>query len=58
MKFSLIALIVGCAVASSAFGLQNDQGVHRPRLALTDHQGVNQPRLALTDDQGVHPPQI
>jgi hypothetical protein len=58
MKFSLIALAVCCAVASSAFALTDDTAVHPPRLALTDDTAVHPPRLALTDDTAVHPPRL
>jgi len=56
MKVSLVALIAGCAIASSAFGLFDNPPMTPPRLALLDNPPMTPPRLALPDNPPMPPP--
>ncbi len=44
MKLSLIALIAGCAVASSAFALTDTPHTNPPRAIVLDTPHTNPPR--------------
>jgi len=69
MKVSLIALVAGCAVASSAFALQGAgvptakwqaadlPGTHPPQAQVADLPGTHPPQAQVADLPGTHPPQ-
>ena len=56
MKPSLIALIAGCAVASSAFAMTDSPPSSPPRLAVMDSPPSSPPRLAMMDSPPSSPP--
>ena len=58
MKVSLIALVAGCAVASSAFGTFDLPQTVPPRLAMLDLPQTVPPRLAMLDLPQTVPPRL
>jgi hypothetical protein len=56
MKVSLIALVAGCAVASSAFAASDLPPVNPPHAAAFDLPPVNPPHAAAFDLPPVNPP--
>ena len=56
MKISLVALVAGCAVASSAFALTDSVPSTPPRASLTDSVPSTPPRASLTDSVPSTPP--
>ena len=56
MKVSLVALIAGCAVASSAFAALDIPPIHPPHAALLDIPPIHPPHAALLDIPPIHPP--
>jgi xanthosine utilization system XapX-like protein len=43
MKLSLIALVAGCAVASSAFAMMDTPSTNPPHVAMMDTPSTNPP---------------
>jgi hypothetical protein len=58
MKVSLIALGLGCAIASSAFVVFDLPPVTPPRVAMADLPPVTPPRVVLADLPPVTPPRM
>ena len=56
MKISLVALVAGCAVASSAFAFTDSVPSTPPRASLTDSVPSTPPRASLTDSVPSTPP--
>jgi hypothetical protein len=56
MKISLIALVAGCAVASSAFALTDSIPTLPPRASLQDSIPTLPPRASLQDSIPTLPP--
>jgi hypothetical protein len=56
MKVSLVALVAGCAVASSAFGAFDMPPVMPPHAAALDMPPVMPPHAAALDMPPVMPP--
>ena len=56
MKLSLVALVAGCAVASSAFALMDTPPTNPPRAAVMDTPPTNPPRAAVMDTPPTNPP--
>jgi hypothetical protein len=46
MKLSLVALVAGCAVASSAFALTDSPPTNPPHAAVMDSPPTNPPHRA------------
>ena len=49
MKVSLIALVAGCAVASSAFALMDTPPTNPPHRSVTDTPPTNPPHRSVMD---------
>jgi hypothetical protein len=49
MKVSLVALVIGCALAGSALALTDSPPSTPPRLAVTDSPPSTPPRFAVMD---------
>src|SRR5271168_3198054 len=58
MKVSLVALVAGCAIASSAFGLFDNPPMTPPHLALLEASPMTPPHLALLDNPPMTPPHL
>ena len=56
MKVSLIALITGCAVASSAFALTDSMPTQPPRTTVLDSMPTQPPRATVLDSMPTQPP--
>ena len=56
MKVSLIALVAGCAVASSAFALMDTPPTNPPHAAVMDTPPTNPPHAAVMDTPPTNPP--
>ncbi|MGO9933427.1 MAG: hypothetical protein ACLPV8_16675 [Steroidobacteraceae bacterium] len=56
MKVSLVALITGCAIASSGLAIFDNPPVNPPHMASLDNPPVNPPHVALLDNPPVNPP--
>lgn len=56
MKFSLIALVAGCAVASSAFALTDSVPTTPPHASLMDSVPTTPPHAAPMDSVPTTPP--
>jgi hypothetical protein len=58
MKVSLIGLVTGCAIASSAFVAFDLPPLTPPRVALADLPPLTPPRMGLADLPPLTPPRI
>ena len=56
MKASLIVLVAGCALASSAFALTDSPPVAPPHATVMDSPPVAPPHVAVMDSPPVAPP--
>ena len=56
MKVSVIALVAGCAVASSAFALTDSPPSNPPHVAVMDSPPSNPPHAAVMDSPPSNPP--
>jgi len=56
MKVSLVALIAGCAIASSAFASFDNPPMTPPHLAQMDNPPMTPPHLAQLDNPPMTPP--
>ena len=58
MKISLIALLAGCAVASSAFALTDSVPTMPPRARVMDSVPTMPPRARVLDSVPTMPPRL
>jgi len=56
MKLSLVALVAGCAVASSAFASMDSPPTNPPHAAAMDSPPTNPPHAAVMDSPPTNPP--
>ena len=56
MKVSLVALVAGCAVASSAFGAFDIPPINPPHASVLDIPPINPPHAAMLDIPPINPP--
>jgi hypothetical protein len=56
MKISLVALVAGCALASSAFAVMDSPPANPPHVAVMDSPPANPPHAAVMDSPPANPP--
>ena len=56
IKVSLVALVAGCAVASSAFALTDSPPTYPPHVAVMDSPPTYPPHVAVMDSPPTYPP--
>jgi hypothetical protein len=56
MKVSLVALVAGCAVASSAFAMMDNMPSNPPHATVLDNMPSNPPHATVLDNMPSNPP--